>query len=260
MAEGVGVTAFITRPLTRGKLMARVEAALAQTPESRWPATLEEAGDKLENRGRTAGALSVYKAALDIGRRRLAGIHTEMGLGYLSRDKIEEALTSLEQAALLDPSLSRAQFHLGRAYLQTGRPAEAGRAFERALVLDPQNETVQQLLVDALNRSEQFQRADTYTFKFLETKPDNLYLINQRGIALRKLGKYNEAIDVYRRAISLSRDDENLFFNLGRSLFDLGDYKRAAIAVKRALSLNPEFPEAAGLMEKIKIMMDGKPK
>jgi Flp pilus assembly protein TadD len=62
------------------------------------------------------------------------------GSDALERGQVAQAISELEQAALLLPEASEVRNHLGIAYLEAGRSDDALREFEEAVLLDCTNE------------------------------------------------------------------------------------------------------------------------
>ncbi|MGD9124445.1 MAG: tetratricopeptide repeat protein [Desulfarculaceae bacterium] len=108
----------------------------------------------------------------------------------------------------------RANLGLGKTYMATGDEEKAKEALKKLATID-----------------EVFE-------------PEQKHIFNDFAIQLRKLGMFKEAVQNYKRALELTQNDENLWFNLGRALFESGQYSPAVSALKRALKLNPEFEEA----------------
>ncbi|QGY40063.1 tetratricopeptide repeat protein [Pseudodesulfovibrio cashew] len=77
---------------------------------------------------------------------------------------------------------------------------------------------------------------------------EHKHLFNEYGIALRREKMLQQAVDYYRRALELSSDDENLWYNLGRALFDMEDWAGCADAAQHCLALNPDHPEGGKLL------------
>jgi len=65
------------------------------------------------------------------------------------------------------------------------------------------------------------------------------HLFNEFGIALRKNELYEEAVKYYSRAIELSTDDENLYYNLSRAFYEKDDWEHCFAFVSQSLKLNP---------------------
>lgn len=66
--------------------------------------------------------------------------HYRNGSDALERGEVGQAITELEQAAVLLPEASEVRNHLGIAYLEAGRSDEALREFEEAVSLDCTND------------------------------------------------------------------------------------------------------------------------
>jgi tetratricopeptide (TPR) repeat protein len=60
------------------------------------------------------------------------------------------------------------------------------------------------------------------------------------GIAYRKLGRYQEAVDAYKEALRLKPDDAAAWYSLGNAYWDQGRYQEAIQAYKEALRLKPD--------------------
>jgi tetratricopeptide (TPR) repeat protein len=74
--------------------------------------------------------------------------------------------------------------------------------------------------------------------------PRNALAHYHLGFAYGMVGRHQEEIDEYQRAVALGLTDWTLFLNLGLARFEQGDFKGAAGAFKIAVLLAPELPEA----------------
>ena len=61
-----------------------------------------------------------------------------------------------------------------------------------------------------------------------------------KGVALNDLGKYDEAIKAYDRAIELNPEDSDAWCNKGVALYYLGKYDEAIKTSDKTIELNPE--------------------
>jgi len=77
-----------------------------------------------------------------------------------------------------------------------------------------------------------------------EIKNGIVHYYNLLGIRDREAKKYEEAIKNYSKALLISPDDENLFYNKARAYFEQGKPNKAEAFLENALKLNPEFGEA----------------
>ena len=126
-----------------------------------------------------------------------------------------------EYAAALDfdEENVRANFGLGLTYMERGESAKAADIFERVVHLDA-----------------------AFT-------PEHKHLFNEFGINLRKSKLLDQAVDYYTRALEITQNDENLYYNVARAYFERGDRDDCVDNLKKALEINPDFEEANKFME-----------
>jgi tetratricopeptide (TPR) repeat protein len=258
MAQEVSPSGFFIRPLNPSVAGAELDRILNSDDREDWPRAATSTGDTLMEDGRFKEAEAVYEKALESGRQRLSGLNTEMGKILLQMGRLTEAIDVLEQAALADPTLPRAQEALGQAYMEANRPAEAARAWERALKNDPQNTLTKTHLAESLLQSGHPDRAAALFKDILDINPADKHILNLMGIALRKQGRYESAVEHYQRALRIVEQDEHLLFNLGRCYLETGQHQNAMDTMRRALNVNPEFDPARDMLEKLRKNQAGK--
>lgn len=101
------------------------------------------------------------------------------------------------------------------------------------------------------------ERGETYTLRELVAGHDDLGSLvlsfyNETGISSRETGDFDQAIIRYKKALSVSPNDENLFYNLARAYIEKGQKTDAEIAIGQAMLINPAFEEGARLEKYIK--------
>jgi tetratricopeptide (TPR) repeat protein/ribonuclease BN (tRNA processing enzyme) len=77
--------------------------------------------------------------------------------------------------------------------------------------------------------------------KALEIRPDDESSWYNKGNALEDLGRYEEAIICYDRALEIKPDHELAWNNKGAALRHLGRYEEAIICYDRALEIKPDY-------------------
>jgi cytochrome c-type biogenesis protein CcmH/NrfG len=123
----------------------------------------------------------------------------------------EAEIKQLKELLSKDPANYQALVALGNAYFDSDQPGPSADAYNKALAIDGSSPDV---------------RTDL-------------------GIMYRALGKYQEAIAEFRKAISLDPKHQNSRMNLGVVyLYDLKDYRSGLDAWKGYLALNPTGPRA----------------
>jgi len=132
----------------------------------------------------------------------------------------------------------------GEKFRKRGETFTAEYEFNNALNLDEQNVRANfGVGLCLLARDEQekaqevFQRIVKIDSAF---NAEHKHLFNEYGIELRKKKLVDQAAEYYNRALELTKDDENLWYNLARAWFDKEDYAKAAEAVTKCLEMNPE--------------------
>jgi tetratricopeptide (TPR) repeat protein len=142
-------------------------------------------------------------------RRLHAQAAYEHGLTALGDGDLAAALTALQQAATLDPTVATYRNALGLVYLQSGRPDLALAEFQRAISVDPEY-------------------ADGYL---------------NAGIALAEMTKWDEALKAYQRALQLPRltAPDTAHQNVGVALYNLKRYPEAETELRFAIGLNPRL-------------------
>lgn len=101
--------------------------------------------------------------------------------------------------------------------------------------------------------------------EFVNIAPDGLtqidvpaaeyYRLFDSALDLRSKGLYDEAIEEWRRALTLDEDDPKAHNNLGVALIEKGDVAAAQVEFQRALELRPGYAEAhynlAGVLARV---------
>ncbi len=139
------------------------------------------------------------------------------GEEHLRRGETFSAEYEFKNALRLDENHIRATFGLGLSYLQQGDTRKGEIVFRRLVKLDGAFEK------------------------------KHKHLFNEFGIQLRKGKLYPQALQYYFRAYRLSRQDENLLYNIARTLCETNRLKSALFFLNKAMELNPDFSEAESL-------------
>jgi tetratricopeptide (TPR) repeat protein len=87
------------------------------------------------------------------------------------------------------------------------------------------------------------QAVASYT-KALQIKPDFVQAHNNLGIALNDLGRHEEAIASYTEALQIKPDFAGAHNNLGSALKALGKHEKAIASYTEALQIKPDYAEA----------------
>lgn len=205
-------------------------------------------GDALAAMEQTDKALKAYEQASESARmyieplKRLAKFHRQQG-------NKADALEFLERLDELSPLNVARKIDMGELYLELGREEDAENTFETAMeqvtrAAMAQVAKISMQIADAYlaknpAKSEEFYKK-TMEMKGFDLKA-NIDIFNRLGTALRKQGKWEEAVREYAKALQLAPKDENLHYNTALAYVDGGHAQQAFSSLEKALELNENF-------------------
>ena len=125
-------------------------------------------------------------------------------------------------------------------------PREA--AIDRALALDPLSGEAYASLGSLRLAEFNDQEAEEYFLKGIELSPNYATAHQSYARALRRGGRFEEALPHIRKAIELDPMAPILTQNLGSVLWELGRVEEAHAILLKGIERNPEFPRLYGIM------------
>lgn len=152
---------------------------------------------------------------------RMQELEDSIQRGDTHRDRSEtfSAEHEYSNALTLDEENVRANFGIGLTYLARGETDKAENIFERLVNLEA------------------------------AFKEEHKHLFNDFGISLRKNKMFSQSVDYYRRALELTKADENLHINIARALMEEKDYTGCTTHLLEALRLSPGNETACKFLE-----------
>jgi predicted O-linked N-acetylglucosamine transferase (SPINDLY family) len=146
------------------------------------------------------------------------------------------------------PSPARADVAalLGQAVAlhQAGRLAEAEPLYRQVLQVQPRHFDGLHLLGVVHYQRGDLQGAVRQIDAALRINPDVAAAHNNRGNALKDLGRPEEALASFERAIALKPDYAEAFYNRGNTLRELERFADAVASYDRAIALRPDYAAA----------------
>lgn len=229
------------------KALLEYEKAVAIKPRS---ARINHSiGQCHELKGDSATAEEFYKKAVSQNPRYLKAHHS-MGEFYIKNGDEISAIRSLQLATAISPNNTEKQFTLGRLFVKNGNPEEAEKAFSAVIKNDPQNSTIRREIGE-IYLENGFDDLAAKAFRASLEINRNVDVYNRLGIALRRKGRYVEAIEEYNKALSVNPMDEILHYNVGKALIEAGQKAEAAKAFRKALEINPDFEESKQMLREM---------
>lgn len=165
------------------------------------------------------------------GRHAYAEIFVAQGDEHYKNDRNREADEAYRQAIRLDPDYADAHYKSGLALSALGEREPATGEYRKAA----------ELCREALRRR--------------GTRNAPAYLTLAR--VERRLGRYVEAVEAYRRSVKDNAGDAEAHYELGMVFLKLGKTREAAGSFKRAIRLNPDDYRARGELERLEEEING---
>jgi tetratricopeptide (TPR) repeat protein len=151
-----------------------------------------------------ANSLSLWEDA-ESKSPGLARPHLNLGFAYQTAGRFDEALVEYRHALSVNPRLALAYVNMGVVYSSRNELDNAESALKRAAELSPSlSEPLVDLAVIALRRN---QPAEALALMEKAVSLDDSYLVHlNKGDVLSRLGRYEDAVRDYKRALELRPD------------------------------------------------------
>ncbi|HLX18118.1 MAG TPA: tetratricopeptide repeat-containing glycosyltransferase family protein [Bradyrhizobium sp.] len=133
----------------------------------------------------------------------------------------------------------------GFRQMHAGRHLDAQLCCRQALALDPSHADTLHLMGLLSFHAKQYDHALEWLSRAIGREPKTDYLTSL-GTVLAKLGRYEEALKAFDKAVQLNPLDADLWRNLGNVLVDMERPADAILSFQHALKLNPRHWDAAG--------------
>jgi len=168
----------------------------------------------------------------------------ERGENFLAWAKPQEALPEFGKALSLNPTFDQALLGLGRAHFLLGQDKPAAESLELALHINPRDFLARLALAKVYWRQNLPAKAEPELAEVVKDHPELPEGHGDYAIVLVKLGKYQEAMPHFERAIALGYRDASLYNYLGISYGEMGNQDKAREAYKQAVALDPSYAVA----------------
>ena len=161
-------------------------------------------------------------------------------LGGLSRSA--EAEVVLRCALELDPEFDGARFTLATVLFQQQKAAEALPHLHRLLTRDPADPAYRNLLAACLSLVGDLEEVDRLHRALLAEYPGQPKIWLNHGHVLRTVGRFEEAVEAYRRCIALSPGLGDAYWSLAN--LKLAAFSDAEVAAMKAQLARTDLPTA----------------
>ncbi|MDQ7831728.1 MAG: tetratricopeptide repeat protein [Desulfovibrionaceae bacterium] len=274
LAHEVGADSFVTKPISANAIIEKAAFAIRPNTQlgilMDRCATLLESGELADAETLARRIFEIKPDSLkghllmgDLEVRR--GNHKEAETHYLKAYKSEKLyieplkklvdlsvqtgntdkkLFFLNKLDALSPLNFERKVEIGETYLSRDESDKAREYFEQAkkvvskVAADMVSESLMEIARKIGEKDEELALA--YMTEAIEAKGgdltrDDLWMFNNRGIVLRRQGKWREAVDNYDKALALAPGDAGLYYNIGVAYADGRAYDKAWESFQKAL-------------------------
>jgi len=163
--------------------------------------------------------------------------HDELGYVLTQAGRDEDAMVAFRKALRIDPRLDSSRYKLALALERSGRPGEAIAEIEELLRQHPRSVAAWNVLGVLRKRSGDLEGARAALGHGLEIAPEDPALLANLANVHEDLGAHDEAVDMLRTLVRVEPGATAAWQQLGRQLYNARRYGEAVDAFRRALSL-----------------------
>jgi len=188
------------------------------------------------------GELDVYLSnlqKLEPCLHKVAEYHNFLGVIFIKRDQVEQAIVSLKKALNLKPNQDSALSNLGLALRKQNALKEANAVLQKAVNLNSKNWQAWNVLGLNLKDANELDLAVKCFHQALAVMPSAYEVANNLGSAYHEQQKYDLAEEYYIKAVDLNPRYEQVFFNLSCLAKDRGEINQAIKYLAKAEEFNP---------------------
>lgn len=173
-----------------------------------------------------------------------ANAHYQLGISYLNDNNIQPAFIEFQKALELNPKNKEILNAMGVIYLlKLENYPEAIKYFQKALKIDKNFSEASNLLGFAYEKTGRFDEAiESYKMAMSNTlykNPEKAF--NNLGRVYYRIKRYDDAIDAYKEALRRFSDFHLPYYGLALCYNAKGQYGDAATAITRAIELDPLY-------------------
>lgn len=170
---------------------------------------------------------------------------------YAERGDIFKQMEYLEKMDEVSPLNLERKIRIGELLLKLNRADKAHKMFDQAVKLShrqaKENVSSVAYRVADLYTDTDPAMAASFIQRGLEMRKDfwgqeDIATFNRLGLLLRRAGRWQEAVTEYKKALSVSPNDDGLHYNMAMAYLEGKDLENARAMALKAMAINPDLP------------------
>ena len=175
----------------------------------------------------------------------LPGVAQGRGRALLALERVDEDLTSFQEALRYKPDDASTYYFIGLAQLRLGSVDEGRRFLRQCTLLEPKfGQAHYELGILAMHSAQVAQARASFRLA-VEHLPKSPEAANNLGLAEQAAGDGTAAEAGFRLALTLDKNYAEAWYNLGKLLGHLHQDAQAREALQQAFRLNPALRKVA---------------
>ncbi len=191
--------------------------------------------------GRCGAAKPVLARILRVNRDNVPALNMA-GICRMEEGDFDGALALFRRAERVNPLSAIAHADAGGCLLRLGRRDEAEAAYRAALAVDPALPQAAVNLAHLLREKGRTADALAVLDRALEAGSPHPRLLLERGLIRGESGNPAAAYQDLRRGLDLAPDDPDLLENTARAAYELGRFREAVALYRRLAAVRPRDP------------------
>jgi tetratricopeptide (TPR) repeat protein len=194
------------------------------------------------------GAISYLEKALSLNPNSCIA-YNSMGVAYLNKGELEDALKRTLQAVKLCPSYTSAYLNLGLIYERLGKIEDAKDSYLKSIEVEPDNPAAHFYLGIIIGSEGRTEQAIKEFMTTLDEDPDFPEAHYNLGWAYELKKDYSSALKEYIAELNINESYHSARFGLIRIYINTGLFEAAELETKRLLEDSQNNAEAQRYLE-----------
>ena len=201
-----------------------------------------EKGVDLQQRGLFDHAIEEYDRALRLDPDNI-NIMLNLGAACLQKGLSDRSVKLLKKVIEKEPENSMALYNIGKAHVYREEYDTALVHFNRAATLLPEDVDIKKLISICLRQLGRLDQSVSIMLGLIDLISGDVEALLHLGDDLMQLERFDEALDMFRRASSVACDSIMPLLGIYQCQLRLDNREKAVTALKRAIMIEPANQE-----------------